>query len=1510
MEQELYYLIAKFLSAGPCKASAQALEHELDQQRQLLPHTLTYDGSQVPLTMDRLNKKYPDAKGQYLLSLMEHLLQHYKKTVDPQTLRANALRHGDESLLTMLSAFVPGKQYEKSNYLTMTQQELANLSVHRMLIAREMGANIMQKSCTQTFLSTFYKERVTINGHRFPVFCLAFDKTNRRLFTGSDDYLVKVWCVRTGYLIYTIRGHYNVITDIAINEENTLIATASSDGYVRVWTMDGYKQVASLRPISANAKPFTTVRFSPSPRSETRYLMATNEDGYVRLWKWNRDTFQFMNPESPITYSCKFRARDKLRCSSFNYTGTKFTVAGDDGFVYVFSTIKNNPIDTGRSSTRTSNQDGQSRRRRRVASALFPDKSGQDQPQPIEPIAILEGHMGSVTDLAFSHDGQRILSGSQDGTARIWSYNNENATWTSIILDIKKTPDVPMVKPSTASETAQKASKRLEDSSIGQQETSEFGTLIPPLSPSPSESILNNSITNQIMPVSVDTLTNHIDSYQPNSTPDLVTTNINITANAEHQDTEESPKVSMITWTADDRLCIVATTHGDIKVYYAYNGEPACILKGHKGETYAVDSHPQDPNTILSAGYDGNVILWDIRRQNVITWRNHPGRVFLDCKFSKDGMKYAITDDEGNCTLFGINGLDKDYAQTKNWTRGQYFYNDYLPVRYQEDGTFVDEQTNLSTHLLPPSPIIDLQGIEYPHQPRRGYGRDITIQAQTFETENSQRLVCYDKEERDIRTEIPPSLPVMDRAQIAKRRRDFVKNEDDDENETGGAGSALPPFQFPIPATQAYLLPDDSDDEDYREEATGGQIYGSSEEDSEEENEDVGSDEFEHVPTSTVEPWDEDETDDGPPVTRSRAGRQRHFSSSELSDNDLLPSTDARQSTRSSARILQPSSSSSTSNIVDRTSEDRATRATTRKRRREIQVQSDEEEDAPLRPRRRVRMRPKSYMESDLDDDFEELEDDMVNITDSGDEAQPSSVEAGPSTSNISTRSRRGTKARSTVMDSESDDSNSDNDDDDDDDFVKLPKRKIGKRRLQARIAESDDDVVMPMMTRAHSSTMSTSSTGGKKRATTSKTSHRPTHQRGINILRDLTEEEIKLYEPSPWISMTQRSVEKYLPQMGDRVALLLEGYQQYWEQSEMVECFDERHGPLQIKQNEPVIFAIIDGISWHVGPPCFCRLKLTIQELTNIRAVATEQADPHWVSPSSSSSSRNATGRHGITGMEEIIVEYSDEDGCPEFLVLWERFLASMSIFFGPVQPGQRVDAMYDVGKYTGQISTINDTGMYWQRAKSQSPWACYHIIWDDDSSPPEDLSPWEIVPIGEDFSEWYDVGSRLTDQQIHRARSVLDWICNTDDFLLYVHQVDYYTYSNYLSKIAYPICLEMVKDRLNNGFYRHLEAIIDDVELIRKNAQNYNHPTSLAYKNAARMANFFRTRMRNPRMPLSLGRTRKTQEEDDEYSDANMQEEDSEDSGLESKEAVLMDEVSEESDAFINDDDDEDDD
>jgi hypothetical protein len=59
------------------------------------------------------------------------------------------------------------------------------------------------------------------------------------------------------------------------------------------------------------------------------------------------------------------------------------------------------------------------------------------------------------------------------------------------------------------------------------------------------------------------------------------------------------------------------------------------------------------------------------------------------------GMMYAVTDSEGKCVLFGVGQPTKPYALTKTWQRGQQFWTDFLPVRYDEHWNFIDEQTQV-----------------------------------------------------------------------------------------------------------------------------------------------------------------------------------------------------------------------------------------------------------------------------------------------------------------------------------------------------------------------------------------------------------------------------------------------------------------------------------------------------------------------------------------------------------------------------------------------------------------------------------------------------------------------------------------------------------------------------------------------------------------------------------------------------------------------------------------------
>lgn len=79
--------------------------------------------------------------------MIGRFLSHFKETGNPKVLRVNALRHGDKSLLTMLSAFVPHEEIERCNYLTMTRNQLEKLSIRKFLYQKKK-----KKKNTRLFL--------------------------------------------------------------------------------------------------------------------------------------------------------------------------------------------------------------------------------------------------------------------------------------------------------------------------------------------------------------------------------------------------------------------------------------------------------------------------------------------------------------------------------------------------------------------------------------------------------------------------------------------------------------------------------------------------------------------------------------------------------------------------------------------------------------------------------------------------------------------------------------------------------------------------------------------------------------------------------------------------------------------------------------------------------------------------------------------------------------------------------------------------------------------------------------------------------------------------------------------------------------------------------------------------------------------------------------------------------------------------------------------------------------
>uniref|UniRef100_A0AAQ4NQY6 Bromo domain-containing protein n=1 Tax=Gasterosteus aculeatus aculeatus TaxID=481459 RepID=A0AAQ4NQY6_GASAC len=223
-----------------------------------------------------------------------------------------------------------------------------------------------------------------ILGHLSSVYCVAFDRTGRRIFTGSDDCLVKIWATDDGRLLATLRGHSAEICDMAVNHENTLIASASCDKTIRVWCL---RTCAPMTVLQAHGASITSIQFCPAVKGTTRYLASTGADGMVCFWKWHSLSMKFH--DQPVKFVERSRPGVQVSTSSFSSGGMFMATGGTDHLIRVYYLGADSPV-------KVSEMDAHTVRKKMQ-------------------------HL-------------RFVSGSRDGTARIWHYQQQE--WKSVTLDI------------------------------------------------------------------------------------------------------------------------------------------------------------------------------------------------------------------------------------------------------------------------------------------------------------------------------------------------------------------------------------------------------------------------------------------------------------------------------------------------------------------------------------------------------------------------------------------------------------------------------------------------------------------------------------------------------------------------------------------------------------------------------------------------------------------------------------------------------------------------------------------------------------------------------------------------------------------------------------------------------------------------------------------------------------------------------------------------------------------
>jgi WD40 repeat protein len=82
------------------------------------------------------------------------------------------------------------------------------------------------------------RELNTLRGHKGPVSGLVFSPDGKHLVSGGQDKTVRVWDSETGRQLFTLAEHKGPVTSLAISADGKSLASTSQDKTVKLWNME------------------------------------------------------------------------------------------------------------------------------------------------------------------------------------------------------------------------------------------------------------------------------------------------------------------------------------------------------------------------------------------------------------------------------------------------------------------------------------------------------------------------------------------------------------------------------------------------------------------------------------------------------------------------------------------------------------------------------------------------------------------------------------------------------------------------------------------------------------------------------------------------------------------------------------------------------------------------------------------------------------------------------------------------------------------------------------------------------------------------------------------------------------------------------------------------------------------------------------------------------------------------------------------------------------------------
>lgn len=844
------------------------------------------------------------------------------------------------------------------------------------------------------------------------------------------------------------------------------------------------------------------------------------------------------------------------------------------------------------------------------------------------------------------------------------------------------------------------------------------------------------------------------------------------------QENKTKLKVTMVGWSSDDAYVITAVNDHSIKVWESKSGTLKFVLKEHEDEVFVIEAHPVDPRIFLSGGHDGRIILWDLNVgkkikmfYNQIEGQGY-GAIF-DCKWSPDGQMFASTDSHGHITIYGMGDRSR-YMRVPDEV---FFHTDYRPLIRDANHYVIDEQTQCAPHLMGPPFLVDIDGNPYPpHLQRLVPGREHC---------KDDQLVPYIaiQNERGVAEILEPQ---QEPPQIAAPEVLLQQPSASQRPTIDDMIVRLQQEQFgsrPAPRVGEPAQGEPSGSSSHPALRRSGEVEG--------------------VRQSSGN-W---QSRSGP-LRRNReyvdvldkASLNRLYK--QIKDCCIWEELSYQRELK--RKPLSPSANTNR----DETERQRLTR-----RKKRLQQQRQGIRPNARQSGRTLRADPEVELSDPSIDTSNNEEDWMDSESSSSDSSEEEWVSEDPRNRNKRTRSQRVAIAESDSDDEHHSRMNGHRHIIDEPSTSGLNRRTNRNRRQVNGNSNRNER----RSNRNREPRPSTSGADSSSPSSSSATSSAPSLP-DINISAESVVKKSDVsseYRYPEWLTEVKPRRTPYFPQIGDDVIYFRKGHELYVEAvvKQKLYTINSRPQPLNRKTVKDQQLVKVLDIEYEVRSPRLVKLKLACLD----------------------------EGTQQQTG-ETFVLKYHDMPDVIDFLVLHQYYEHSIQRRW---QVQDRFRAIVDDRWWFGRIIAI----------ESGSPidqFQIYKILWD--SGEEELMSPWDLEPLNSRSSSSIDGQEVLPvelqqlmyisdetawdsmdpDYQCERLIHGLEKIMETSWAEIFNAPVDLNEYPDYATMIAYPIDLNTIKERLNNRFYRSIDAVRFDVKFIQNNAQLYNLPHSMISRNA----------------------------------------------------------------------------